>query len=560
MRTLLNVLQDYDPGQLRIIAELWGIDLPAGPSSETAHALSRAMLDPEEVGERWEALPASARAILDELLLQGGRLALAELLRRHGPLREMGPGRRDRDKPWRDPASPVEVLWYRGWIGRAFADAPAGPQEFAFIPSDLLALLPHPAPQPGEPLGRAADPPSWEQRASTAAVDDATTLLAALRRQGAPSIPLAASREHQLARFLFQPASTDLVLTLMQAEGLLAGSPMQPEPQATRAFLEAPRAECLRRLQQAWANSLRWNDLAHVPSLTVPDDAWPNDPLIARRAILGFLAGVPQGEWWSFKTFIQAIRQTDPGFQRPAGDFDSWYVQEASTRAFLHGIEHWDRVEGALLRYLISAPLHWLGVVDLGNTGDGDEPACFRLTSRSGHLLGHPSRGGEPDRIGAARIQSDGRITAPASVPRPMRYQIARFCVWEGFEQGEYRYRLSPGLAHAAQTQGLQLTHIRSILETASGRPLPDHLARALERAFARGTEARLERIRVLRLSDPRVLRELQDNKVTRRFLGETLGPAAILVHEQDWERLRAAAARLGLLIEPPDAPEDGPD
>lgn len=560
MRTLLNTLQDHDAGHLRILSELWGLNPPPGSTQETARWLAKAMLDPAALQEQVEALPPDASRVLQTILGQGGRLPIAELSRRFGPMRAMGPGRRDREKPWRSPVSPLETVWYRGLIARAFADTPAGPQEFAFIPSEIAQALPRPSPQRIGPVGQKTGPPTQVMPASDSAVDDATTLLAALRRRGAKSIPLPPARMAALSPFLAQPAAAELILSLLHQEGLLAGPSLQPHPETVRPFLDLTRTQALETLQAAWMRSLVWNDLAHVPDLTAPGGRWPNDPVLTRRALTLVLGTIPIDAWWDLDALETEIHETQPAFQRPGGDFDSWYLQDARTGAPLQGFEHWEAVDGAVLRYLIHGPLHWLGVIDLGGV-DEDAPAtCFRLAPTSLRLLGQPTATIQPDPAALAFVQPDGCISAPIGLPRALRYQIARFCVWEGRDRDGYEYRLSPSSVQFAQTQGLQLAHIRSVLETASGKPLPEGLKRGLERAFAGGAEARLDRPLILRLSDAAVLRELQGNQATRRYLGEALGPAAVLVREQDWERLRVAAARLGLLIEVPGTnPEEAP-
>ncbi len=138
MQPLLRTLQDHDFGHLRILAEVWGFDPPAGPSPQAARTLAKAMLEPSTLGEMIESLSQDARQTLQALQAAGGRMPLADLTRRYGPLREVGAARRDREKVWRQPASPLETLWYRGLLARAFADLPAGPCEFGFIPNDIL--------------------------------------------------------------------------------------------------------------------------------------------------------------------------------------------------------------------------------------------------------------------------------------------------------------------------------------------------------------------------------------------------------------------------------------
>ena len=116
-----------------------------------------------------------------------------------------------------------------------------------------------------------------------------------------------------------------------------------------------------------------------MPRLRV-EGSWQNDPLHARQATLQFLSPLPPGVWWSLNAFIEAVKQTHPDFQRPAGDYDSWYLYDTSTETFLRGFEHWDEVDGALLRYLITGPLHWLAILDLASPEPGKPPSAFRLS------------------------------------------------------------------------------------------------------------------------------------------------------------------------------------
>ena len=59
-------------------------------------------------------------------------------------------------------------------------------------------------------------------------------------------------------------------------------------------------------------------------------------------------------------------RSTEPDFQRPTGNYDTWYIRDTTTQEFLKGFEQWDAVEGALLRFLFRGPLHWLGRAGFG--------------------------------------------------------------------------------------------------------------------------------------------------------------------------------------------------
>ncbi|OGO15206.1 MAG: hypothetical protein A2Y93_00805 [Chloroflexi bacterium RBG_13_68_17] len=559
MRTLLRTLQDYDPGFLRIIAELWGVDLPSLPAPQTAEALAAAMLQPGAARDLLEGLPLPAQRTIHAVAAHDRRISMADLVRRFGPLREMGPGRRDRERPWREPASPVEMLWYRGWLGRAFADTPAGPQEFAYIPEELADRIPVPDSASVEPRGRPAPEPAWVNAGTGAAVDDATTLLAALRRRGARSLPLPEPRQRDLKRFLLQPDSAEMLLTLLREAGLLSGAALQPPPEAARAFLEASRADALITLQQTWRETTAWNDLAHVADLAAPGGRWPNDPRLARRALLHHLQPIPGDAWWDLSSWIEAVHETEPAFQRPGGDFDSWYVTDRRTGAYLQGFSAWPAIEGALLRFLITGPLHWIGIVDLGAASPDTPADCFRRAPWGARLFDSLAPNAEDDPPALAALRQDGHLIVPAMVPRGLRYQIARCCAWVGRDAQGFHYRLTPDGLRAAHEQGLQVGHVRSILEAATGRKVPAPHLRAIERVGSANVEARLERPLVLRVKSAAILRELQSHPATARFLKDPLGPTAVRVDERDWERLCAAALRAGLLIEPPSASDAPP-
>jgi hypothetical protein len=277
---------------------------------------------------------------------------------------------------------------------------------------------------------------------------------------------------------------------------------------------------------------------------------WSNEPRRARQAVLELAAAVPEGAWWSLGAFLAGLRQARPDFQRPAGDYDSWYIRSAETGEYLRGFEHWEAVDGALARYILCGPLHWLGIVDLAQSADDAPPAAFRLTPWAGSLLAGsppeaPPASAEDQPISAA---SSGRLFVPRLAPRSARYQIARFCKWEGYENGIYRYRLTPAALDAARRQGLRVGHLLGLLRRhAPG--VPPALARALQRWDEHGGEARLQRMNVLRLASPELLAALRASRASR-WLGDLLGPTAIAVKPGAEEKVLEVLFELGCLGE----------
>jgi hypothetical protein len=340
MPTLLQSLQNYDLGHLHIIAELWGIQLQAPDVRQGRKNLALALLDPTLIPDIINSLPGQSRQALDELVLQQGSIPWHQFSKKYGQIREMGESRRDREQPHRSPVSTSEQLWYRGLIARAFLEAQHGPQEYAYIPEDLLPLLPNlNAENENILLSRPATP---KERAFVAKVNDriidhAITLLTARR------IQMDQSELDQAAKKWPLPVET--VASLLATAGLLDGE-QKPVTEQVRAFLEAPRGEELSQLVNNWLESGTHDDLRLIPHLNAEGE-WLNNPVQARQAALGLLQRLSPETWWSLPAFISAVKTHQPDFLRPGGDYDSWYLKDIQTEQFLRGFEHWDQVEGA---------------------------------------------------------------------------------------------------------------------------------------------------------------------------------------------------------------------
>ncbi len=541
MPTLSQSLLQQDLGHLRILAEHWGLELKAPNAKTGLPILTQQILNRDLILEISAALSAEAQMGLAALQNEGGRLAWSQFTRRFGEIREMGPGRRDRERPDRQPISAAESLWYRGLIARAFFETGRGSQEFAYIPTDLFDLLPDLSsaaattpPQTSGPLGRAAT--SAERAipivATDQILDHTCTLLAALRMgQAAPD---------------FSPYPLNFIQTLIHLSGLLAPGGF-PDPHTTRIFLEAPRPAALLELAQTWLTSPDFNDLHHVPTLT-PEGHWRNDPLAARQFLLGQICALPKNTWWNLSAFIADIRQRFPDFQRPAGDYDSWFLRDRETGEFLRGFEHWDAVDGATIRFMLTGPMHWLGLMDIAAPAEGSPPQAFRLSRWAAELFqGSPPQGlaAENEKI---HIRSDGRAGVPLLAPRAARYQLARFCEWEASNPHEYRYRITPTSLKRAAEQNLRISHLLGLLQKYTDA-VPPNIVAALERWDTHGTEVRVQDVTILRLGSPDMLQQLRASRGAR-FLGEPLGPTTIVVKPGAAEKVLALLAEMGYLGE----------
>ena len=546
MPNLIQSFQGRDIGYLRIVARLWGIELDASDTDTVLKELATALLKPELVAEIVDALTTDARSALDALVKAGGKLPWPAFSRRFGEFRAAGPGQRDREQIFLHPDSAAEILYYRALLARAFFDMPAGAQEFAYIPDDLLPLI-HQVENnknnknsvdsvlsvvKNEPLGRPASPKERGHPlpASDRLLDDATTFLAALRMG-------------------IQPPETRIPIRVVEeflsAARIIVGGKPKIEP--VKIFLESSRRDALERLVNSWLESETFNELRQVPGL-VCEGEWNNQPLVTREFLLNLLETVPENLWWSLSAFIRAVKEECPDFQRPAGDYDSWFIKRESDDTYLRGFGVWEEVDGALIRYLITGPLFWLGQIELATPSDAEVISAFRIVQNVIHQKTDAQRS-TFNGIGKLHASSQGKITIQRPFPRAARYQIARFCEWDEEKPDEYRYRVTTGSLKKAGEQGLKVSQLLNLLAKNAAAEIPPSFVKALKRWELNGTEARVEVQTVLRVSRPEVLEELRKSKANR-FLGGTLGPVTVVVKPGAQSKVLAVLAELGLLAE----------
>jgi hypothetical protein len=535
MPDLLHTFLKYDIGHLRITAGLWGLELDSNEANSAAEELCASLLDPEPVRETMDILSADAVAALKSLVASNGKMEWSSFARKFGEIREMGAGKRDRERPHLKPISPAETLFYYGFLAKAFFDSGKGTQEFAYIPDDLLELLIQeaedlPVEKKGEPLGRPATPieKAFEIPASDHILDDATTYLAALR---------VGKSDYQ----------SDLQLTaLLTAAGLLKKG--TPQSDKVKSFLEASRADALKLLIEAWQSSQTFDELHLLPGI-ICEGEWKNQPLVTREFLMDLANFIPENKWWSISAFVRAIKEKFPDFQRPAGDYDSWFIKRESDGQYLRGFAYWDQVDGALVKYFIHT-LHWLGMVDLASPEEGKEATAFRMDSlaQSGVSATEDGRKSK-ETNGKIVVSSNGKITISRTFSRAVRYQISRFCEWEESKPDEYQYQVTAHSLEHAKEQGLKAEQLLALLVKYTNGAVSPALVKALKQWEARGTEARVKNLLVLRVNRPVILQVMRKSKAAK-FLGEVLSPTAVIIKNGAEPKVLAALAELGLLAE----------
>jgi len=551
MRDLKRSLRQHDLAFLRVIAENWGADLIGLSQREAAEHLANAVLAADLPAEAAD-LPPDEQAGLQSLIDADGRMLADPFFRQFGSIRPTGPGRLERERPWAHPSSPAEALWYRGLLFRAFEQTELGTQEFVYLPDDVRDMFPTRAAtvRPElSPTGRIIA--RWVS--TTGLTDDCCTLLACLHRN-----PYLSAAEDQILRYMSYKdrARLGMIWAIALDAGLLEadGDMVRPHPLAASEWLSSSYPDQASALALTWLDSTRWNDLRNVPSLRLEHTGWQNDPCPPRQLLLDILSGLDPATWWELDSLPAAVKATIPDFQRTSGEYDSWYLRDAGTDEYLLGFQHWDRVEGALLRFLATGPFYWLGLVELGEDADGVAVA-FRPTaagSAFAEVRSFPFPPGPAQvRIG---VRADATIVVSAATDRLTRFQVARLTDWEPLVAGSaapsYRYRLTPRSLSRAKQAGISLSRALAFLASKSGHPLPESVTAAVASWKSQGAQVRLRQVTLLQVRTAAVLDQLRAASQVRPLLGETIGPLTIAVRTADWPRLVNALAESGLLCE----------
>jgi hypothetical protein len=532
-----------DFNQLKIVAEKWRLPFSAPDAREGVNQLIDHLLDFGALQEILETLTTPEKEALLWLDSLDGKEPWTQFARRFGEVREMGAGRVDRERPDRDPISPAEGLWYRALVARGFFETDSGPLEFAYIPEDIRGLMmivlnPGNSSQSREFICRKAVQRERKHHlpSSDICLDHTCTLLSAWRMNLDPDVHLPGVSQNEV----------DFYRTLFATMTLLADDGT-PAPEKIRNFFDKPLKERLLLLWQSWRESDIHQDLSLTPDIQI-EGILELGPCRVRELLISLLKDLDPETWWSIESFISQIKEKYPDFQRTGGEYDSWYIKSKSTGEYIRGFNHWDDVEGELLKYLRTGPMHWLGLLDLGLIEEDGQPASFRFSAYAGDLFNMQVPSIAVRKPETVQIRSKGEIRMTMNVPHKTRYQVSRFCEWYPVKAEAYLYAISPASLSRAEKQGLRVAHLLSLL-TNYAEAIPPNILAALERWEKQGVQSSVAQKTILRLGSPAVLKSLKKSKASRYIL-EQIGPTVVIIREGSEDKIAEVLVELGFFLE----------
>jgi hypothetical protein len=537
MPNLVALLNAHDFGFLQALAETWGLPCTGHNAQAIARCLLKGMQESMLLDDILTALPKTSREALAHLKARGGKMPWAEFTYRFGRLRPMGPAKRSREQPHRFPASDTERLWYHGLLGREFLRGPEGLMECAYIPEEFLAAI------PDLPVESEAAPPSLPSSAPTGHLDapileDSCTLLAALRRKDSQKLAKIAG---------ITPEDQKILQGLLQGLGLLGKDSRSPTA-AARPFLEQNRSAALSWLVLNWKRSTKVNELRLLPSLHC-EGTWTNDPLKPRLFLLEQLRSLNAPV--NLQSFIAALQDNAFDFLRPPVESANWMIANAQEpKQLLRGPASWPQVEAVWLDFMLTKLLPRMGLLNVQQSAG---EVFISKSSFFDALLAGQSLPPNPE-DGRVKIDPGGSFSVSNQVPRIARYQLSRFGDWLKSSPDAYRYQISAAALEEAASQGLTVAHFLSLLRKYA-KSSPQALVRSLREWEANGSQIKVEQVQLLRLARPEILAQLREGPAAP-YLGEALGPNAVLLRPGAVRQIKKALLRQGYLVVLPEDEE----
>lgn len=539
MPALRSLLNDHDLDFLTRIAHAWRVEVSIRDHESALADLLAGMLDAHNLEGVLLRLDEIGRQAWNELQSAAGHIPWVVFTRKYGELRSMGPARREREAPDLNPASTTERLWYAGLIGRAFLKSGADTEEYAYIPDELLSsgrgeqvkglILLRPA---------SDQSPEKVRKAGSYLLDHLTDLLAAARMQ--QEVPPEIYAAWGIPR--------GFLSSLLRLTSLLDPTG-QPDAEALRSYFEQTRSQALFTLYRLWHDAPEVNDLGMLPGL-VCEGAWRNDPLAPRRLLTSILVGLEGNGWWSVSSLLAGIKDKVPDFQRPAGDYDSWFIRDSESGDYLTGFEAWERVEGALLTYLLSGPLHWFGLLNLACNPLSGEINAFQVTPAGRDMLQDQVPAIHNDETQEILVKGTSNLVIPSRCSRLLRYQVGRFCEIVSASQTDTTGRITPGSLKRAAVQGLTITHLVQLLEKERKKPLPTAFKRLAERWQTFGLEAEVTSVLVLKFSNEETCAAFLGFPSASHLVLERLNPTVVLIQKKQVGAVQKALAEMGILAQ----------
>jgi len=344
-------------------------------------------------------------------------------------------------------------------------------------------------------------------------------------------------------------------------------------------LLTMPIAQRVRWAFESWRDGSVWNELLRLAGQSSgfdPRREAPAQLARSRGVVLRHMArlvnGAP-GPWHPTATLIAHIKKNDYQFlferrrgYGVGGLFASPYYGANNPYGISFTVARdeasgWDVVERAFIVEMLTGPLHWLGVVELGYAagepvGEGQLPQSYRITDVGAWLLGY---GAQPTFIetgGRIVVQPNFTVLAMEPISDAVLVDLDHFADSRGGDRA-VTYEITRESLYRGQQSGWNAERVVAFLEKHQGAALPGNVKRTLDEWESSHRRITFHRRKpVVQFADEDA--ELQASLLLAPYKPHALGGGMHLLTAGDVGRLTASLREAGWIPTVQSATETG--
>ncbi|MBI5877962.1 MAG: helicase-associated domain-containing protein [Chloroflexi bacterium] len=299
--------------------------------------------------------------------------------------------------------------------------------------------------------------------------------------------------EDDLPRLYFARQLLRALNLLRDGDGQVIGQSTALSP-VDDGYWARPAAERANRAFESYRTSTYWNELLAPAGASGYDRRRraPAELAVARAMLLKHCVQLGVNHWVALPDLLDRVRLADYQFLFPRqpmaygssyGQYYTPYIgggnpYNVSYPGIHDEAEGWEQVEAAILAHMLSGPLHWLGLIDLGY--EKERLVAYRLNAFGAWLLGQGGEIALDHEGGRIVVQPNYQIVAMEPIRDDVLLTLEEFAQFEGGDNA-LSYTLSRESVYRAQRAGWDGPRIAAWLVQVSGAPLPQNVQRTLE-------------------------------------------------------------------------------
>jgi hypothetical protein len=364
-----------------------------------------------------------------------------------------------------------------------------------------------------------------------------------------------------------------LYAVLLSAGIFQPGDPVTVWSEVKDAFLErdvaTQRAILARTYFQTTAWSVLWEMLREDDQLQLKrifghrflqPEQLRADLVRFRRLVLRVLASLPGDEWVAMDDLLPLMRIVWPEFdysvwQRYVYYSSSWFLTTDRSEGPLRRIDErdWQQAQGQFIHWVITGPLHWLGLADLHR--EQGELMAVRFRGLADLYWNRVEAPPVPIHVGAVAeeaaadvsIEGDTIVVLPGATDGRVHGLLDRIARLDAISPERFVYRLDPQAVYEAYETGVALSEILAGWDQLISIPLPPEIEERLTAWWKAYGRIRIYKgVTVIEFSDDYALDEMKAITSLEEVLIAEISPRLVMIPEDAVATLAAELEAAG--------------